>query len=61
MVSRLSTACRHLETIERRVRARLLLWIARGAMIDEGEGVALPDRELEALCEAIARARRAGR
>lgn len=61
MVLRLSTVCRWLDMVERRVRAKLLQWIARGGAIDEGDGTALEEHELAALSEAIARARRDGR
>lgn len=61
MVHGWSTVYRQLETFERRVRARLLHWIARGAAIDECEGTALEEHELAVLSEAIARARRDGR
>jgi len=58
---RLSTACRHFEVLRRRARARLLHWIASGAVIDEGQNATLDDRELATLSRAIERARRAGR
>ena len=61
MTSYRSTVCRRLEALGRRVRARLLHWIATGGAIDECEGTALGERELATLSEAIARARRAGR
>ena len=55
-------ACRRLAALERRVRAVVLRWIAAVAAIDEArEAVRLDDGELEALDEAIDRARKAGR
>jgi hypothetical protein len=55
-------ACRRLAAFERRVRALLLRWVAAVAAIDEArEATGLDDRELEALDEAIDRARNAGR
>lgn len=56
-----STVCRLLETLGRRVRARLLDWMASAGGIDECAGTALGEPELAALSEAIARARRDGR
>lgn len=61
MVLRLPTLYRRLDALERRVRVRLLRWIARGGAIDECDGTALEEHELAALSEAIARARRDGR
>jgi hypothetical protein len=55
-------ACRQLASFERRVRTLLLRWIAAVAAIDEArEAARLDERELEALDEAIDRARQAGR
>lgn len=61
MAPRLSPVCRRLEALKRRARARLLQWIASGAVIAEGEGAPRDERELTALSEAIDRARRDGR
>jgi hypothetical protein len=38
-----------------------LHWIASGAVIEEGRGAALDERELEEIVDAIDRARKAGR
>ncbi|HET6362342.1 MAG TPA: hypothetical protein VFH11_09795 [Gemmatimonadota bacterium] len=55
-------ACRRLYDFERRVRAIVLRWVASVAAIDEmREAASLDERELEALDEAIGRAREAGR
>jgi len=55
-------ACRRLSALERRVRAAVLRWIAAVAAIDEArEAARLDERELEAIDEAIDRARKAGR
>lgn len=55
-------ACRRLTALERRVRAIVLRWVAAVAAIDEArEAARLDERELEALEEAIDRARKAGR
>lgn len=55
-------ACRRLSSFERRIRAAVLRWVAAVAAIDEArEAFRVDERELEALDEAIARAREAGR
>ncbi len=55
-------ACRRLSAFERRVRAVVLRWVAAVAAIDEArEAARLDEQELEALDEAIDRARKAGR
>jgi hypothetical protein len=55
-------ACRRLSAFERRVRAVVLRWVAAVAAIDEArEAARLDEEELEALDEAIDRARKAGR
>jgi len=55
-------ACRRLSAFERRVREVILRWVAAVAAIDEArEAARLDEEELEALDEAIDRARKAGR
>jgi hypothetical protein len=55
-------ACLRLSEFERRVRAAVLRWVAAVAAIDEArEAARLDERELDAIDEAIDRARRAGR
>jgi hypothetical protein len=61
MAFRRSSICRRLGTLERHFRARLLRWIASGAVISESDGSSLEEQELEALSEAVDRARRDGR
>lgn len=62
MRTRSSSPCRRLTELERRVRAVALRWVAAAAAIDETrEAARLEDGELEALEEAIDRARKAGR
>ena len=54
--------CRRLGSIERRVRAAVLQWLATVAAIDEAwEGAGLDERELADLDEAVRRAREDGR
>lgn len=58
----LPNGCRRLAAFERRARTSLLQWIASGAVIDEAQqAAALDEEELEALAEAVERARQAGR
>jgi hypothetical protein len=54
--------CRRLGSLERRVRAAVLHWLAAVAAIDEArEGEGLDERELADLDEAVRRAREDGR
>jgi hypothetical protein len=48
-------------SFRRWARAVALHWIASGAVIEEGRGAALDERELEEIVDAIDRARKAGR
>ena len=62
MRTRSANACLRLSALERRVRAFVLRWIAAVAALDEArEAARLDEGELEALDQAIDRARKAGR